>query len=61
MHLTLGFWIVDESAQKSMESEYLEKAKDALDAAGIQIPGKRMEVAAAGGEQGVVGPRAVAA
>jgi small conductance mechanosensitive channel len=43
MYLTLGFWIVDESVQKSMESEYLEKAKNALDAAGIQVPGKRMD------------------
>ena len=36
--LSLGFWIRDESLEKGMASEYLEKIKYALDAAGIEIP-----------------------
>jgi small conductance mechanosensitive channel len=44
VHLALGFWIVDESAQRSMESEYLEKAKKAFDAANIEIPAPRMQL-----------------
>lgn len=38
VNLLLRFWIADESIERRIGYEYLEKAKEALDAAGIQIP-----------------------
>ena len=46
VHLTLGFWVEDESTQKGLESEYLEKAKKALDAAGMPMPIRQMHLVA---------------
>jgi len=42
--LVLRFWIRDESLEKSIQYEYLEKAKKALDAAGIDIPFPHMQL-----------------
>ncbi|HYO11007.1 MAG TPA: mechanosensitive ion channel family protein [Tepidisphaeraceae bacterium] len=36
--LSLSFWVHDETVARGMPGEYLEKAKNALDAAGITIP-----------------------
>lgn len=38
VNLLLRFWIADESIERRIGYEYLEKAKKALDAAGIEIP-----------------------
>lgn len=38
VNLMLVFWIADESIERKIKGEYLEKAKKALDAAGIEIP-----------------------
>lgn len=38
VNLLLRFWIADESIEHRIKYEYMEKAKKALDAAGIQIP-----------------------
>ncbi|MGH7178983.1 MAG: mechanosensitive ion channel family protein [Tepidisphaeraceae bacterium] len=38
VNLLLRFWIEDESQERAMSHEYLEKAKKALDAARIEIP-----------------------
>jgi small conductance mechanosensitive channel len=38
VNLLLRFWIKDESEERPMAYEFLEKAKNALDRAGIQIP-----------------------
>lgn len=38
VNLLLRFWIKDESIERRIGYEYLEKAKKALDAAGIEIP-----------------------
>ena len=38
VNLVLRFWIADESVERLIRSEYLEKAKKALDRAGIEIP-----------------------
>jgi small conductance mechanosensitive channel len=42
--LALCFWVKDEGLERKMKGEYLEKAKNALDAAGIQIPFPHMQV-----------------
>ena len=44
VNLILRFWIRDESLEKAMKCEYLEKAKKALDAAGIDIPFPHMQL-----------------
>ncbi len=44
VHLTLGFWVEDESVQKGMQSEYLEKAKKAFDAAGMPMPIRHVQL-----------------
>ena len=44
VHLTLGFWVEDESIQKGLEAEYLEKAKKALDAAGMPMPIRHIQL-----------------
>lgn len=44
VHLTLGFWVEDESIQKGLESEYLEKAKKAFDAAGMPMPIRHVQL-----------------
>jgi len=44
INLVLRFWINDESAEWIMRSEYLEKAKNAFDRAGISIPFPHMQV-----------------
>jgi small conductance mechanosensitive channel len=38
VNLALSMWTTDESIEGTLRSEYLEKAKNALDAAGISIP-----------------------
>ena len=38
VNLLLRFWITDESLERMIVFEYIEKCKKALDAAGIQIP-----------------------
>lgn len=42
--MSLGFWIVDESKQRALESEYLESARKALDAANVEWPWSRLQV-----------------
>jgi len=42
--LVLTFWIKDESREKGMQAEYLEKAKKALDEAKIEIPFPHLQV-----------------
>jgi small conductance mechanosensitive channel len=44
VNLILRFWIRDESLEKSIQYEYLEKSKKALDAAGIDIPFPHMQL-----------------
>jgi small conductance mechanosensitive channel len=44
VNLLLRFWIVDEEIQHRIKYEYLEKAKNALDAAGIEIPFPHMQL-----------------
>jgi len=44
VNLLLRFWIRDESIERKIFHEYLEKAKNALDAAGIEIPFPHMQV-----------------
>jgi len=44
VNLTLRLWISDESAEKAIYHEYLEKAKNALDAANIEIPFPHMQL-----------------
>jgi small conductance mechanosensitive channel len=44
VHLTLGFWVEDESIQKGLQAEYLEKAKKSLDAAGMPMPIRHMHL-----------------
>jgi len=38
VNLVLRFWIIDESIERKIFYEYMEKAKKSLDAAGIEIP-----------------------
>lgn len=38
VNLKLRFWIEDESIEQAIHHEYLEKAKNALDAAGVEMP-----------------------
>lgn len=42
--LVLRFWIADESIERRIGYEYTEKAKKALDAAGIEIPFPHMQL-----------------
>jgi small conductance mechanosensitive channel len=42
--LELRFWITDESIERRIGLEYIEKMKKALDAAGIQIPYPHMQL-----------------
>ena len=44
VNLLLRFWIGDEAIEHTIRYEYLEKAKNALDAAGISIPFPHMQV-----------------
>ena len=44
VNLLLRFWIEDETIEFIIRFEYLEKAKNALDAAGIQIPFPHMQL-----------------
>ncbi len=44
VNLMLRFWIEDESIEFLIRYEYLEKAKNAFDAAGIQIPFPHMQL-----------------
>jgi small conductance mechanosensitive channel len=44
VNLQLSFWIEDESIEKKIYAEYLEKLKNALDKAGIQIPFPHMQI-----------------
>jgi small conductance mechanosensitive channel len=44
VNLTLRLWIRDESEEKTIYNEYLEKAKNALDAAKIEIPFPHMQL-----------------
>jgi small-conductance mechanosensitive channel len=44
VNLQLRFWIEDESIERRIYAEYLEKAKNALDKAGIQIPFPHVQV-----------------
>jgi small conductance mechanosensitive channel len=44
VNLLLRFWIADESLERRIGYEYLEKMKDALDAAGIDIPYPHMQL-----------------
>jgi small conductance mechanosensitive channel len=58
VNLALFFWTTDESLEGTLRCEYLEKAKNALDTAGISIPFPHMQLIV---DQGVatVGPRSV--
>jgi small conductance mechanosensitive channel len=38
VNLKLRFWIEDESLEQAIHHEYLEAAKNALDAAGVELP-----------------------
>ncbi|MBC8106706.1 MAG: mechanosensitive ion channel family protein, partial [Anaerolineae bacterium] len=38
VNLILRFWIMDEAVERLIGYEYIEKAKNALDAAGVEIP-----------------------
>ncbi len=44
VNLMLSFWIREENLSKAIQFEYLEKAKKALDAAGIDIPFPHMQL-----------------
>src|SRR5207248_235782 len=44
VNLILRFWISDESQERKMSYEYVEKAKTALDHANISIPFPHMQV-----------------
>ncbi|HMB96729.1 MAG TPA: mechanosensitive ion channel, partial [Tepidisphaeraceae bacterium] len=44
VNLLLRFWVADESLEHRIVYEYLEKAKNALDAAGIEIPFPHMQL-----------------
>jgi small conductance mechanosensitive channel len=44
VNLLLSFWITDESLEKKIVFEYLERCKKALDAASIQIPFPHMQL-----------------
>jgi small conductance mechanosensitive channel len=44
VNLVLRLWVLDESIEMALQCEYLEKAKKALDAAGIQIPFPHMQI-----------------
>jgi small conductance mechanosensitive channel len=44
VNLVLRFWILDESREKLIVWEYIEKCKKALDAAGISIPFPHMQL-----------------
>jgi small conductance mechanosensitive channel len=44
VNLLLRFWIADESIERRIGYEYTEKAKNALDAAGIEIPFPHMQL-----------------
>jgi small conductance mechanosensitive channel len=44
VNLQLRFWIEDESIERRIYAEYLEKLKNALDKAGIQIPFPHMQI-----------------
>jgi small conductance mechanosensitive channel len=44
VNLALYFWVEDESIERAMKGEYLEKAKKAFDQAGIQIPFPHMQL-----------------
>jgi small conductance mechanosensitive channel len=44
VNLLLRFWISDESVERKIGYEYLEKMKDALDAADIEIPFPHMQL-----------------
>ena len=44
VNLALFFWVIDESIQRAIRAEYLEKAKNAFDAGGIQIPFPHMQL-----------------
>lgn len=42
--LSLNFWISDESKVGGIRGQYLEKIKNAFDAAGVELPASRMQV-----------------
>ena len=44
VNLSLGFWVADEKLEGMLKGEYLEKAKKAFDAAGIQTPFPHMQL-----------------
>jgi small conductance mechanosensitive channel len=44
VNLLLRFWIKDEAIERSIRYEYLEKAKKAFDASGIDIPFPHMQL-----------------
>ena len=44
VNLLLRFWIADESIERKISYEYTEKAKNALDQAGIEIPFPHMQL-----------------
>jgi small conductance mechanosensitive channel len=44
VNLSLRFWIADESIERTIGYEYLEKMKSALDAANIEIPFPHMQL-----------------
>jgi small conductance mechanosensitive channel len=44
VNLGLGFWVADEKLEGALKGEYLEKAKKAFDAAGIQMPYPHMQL-----------------
>jgi small conductance mechanosensitive channel len=44
VNLELRVWIADEAIERKLKYEYLEKMKNALDAAGIQIPYPHLQV-----------------
>ena len=44
VHLILGFWVEDESIQRALVAEYLEKAKKVFDAAGMPAPLRHVQL-----------------
>jgi small conductance mechanosensitive channel len=57
VNLALSFWTKEEGLEGTLRGEYLEKAKNALDAAGISIPFPHVQILLENGEAAAAGPR----
>jgi len=58
VNLALSFWTKEEGLEGTLRGEYLEKAKNALDAAGISIPFPHVQILVENTEAATAGPRA---